>query len=113
MSVKYVLAFWCNEGFESIQDVTAAHRAAFMKALRSDEHCPITENFNSMVTAMSMRARFNPQRNYECYTFTIDDTISVEVLQDIARDDPQAAANLFRRGCKIFSYRTTDTRKIK
>jgi len=111
MSVKYVLASWDCEGFEYVQDVTEYYHAATMNALGCKRAKDLTAEFNAMIDVMSLRARFNPQRNPECYVVSIDDTISVEVLQDLTRDDPQAAANLFRRGCTIFSYRASEDRR--
>jgi hypothetical protein len=94
------LGYWSNEGFESIQDITK-HRYADVVAALSDTAA--SNELNQMISSMQMRARFNPQRAYECYAIEASEGIELQDLQAMAKESPQALVNLFReKGVKIF-----------
>jgi len=53
-----------------------------------------------------LRARANPQRNYEIYTVQVDADVSLKDIQDMFKDTPQEIVDLVRaRGHKIYSDR--------
>ena len=53
-----------------------------------------------------MRARANPQRNYEIYTVQVDPDVSLKDIQDMFKDTPQDIVDLVRaRGHKLYSDR--------
>jgi len=53
-----------------------------------------------------LRARANPQRNYEIYTVQIEPDVSLKDIQAMFKDSPQDIVDLVRaRGHKIYSDR--------
>jgi hypothetical protein len=55
---------------------------------------------------MTMRARFNTERNYEVYAMECAEGITQEDLLDFWDNSPQAAADLTReKGVCVFSNR--------
>ena len=62
-----------------------------------------------------LRARANPQRNYEIYTVQIDPDVSLEDIRDMFKDSPQTIVDLVRaRGNRLYSDRLyTEDRVIQ
>ena len=62
-----------------------------------------------------LRARANPQRNYEIYTVQVDPDVSLKDIQDMFKDTPQFIVDLVRaRGHKLYSDRLyTEDRVIQ
>jgi hypothetical protein len=53
-----------------------------------------------------LRARANPQRNYEIYTVQVEADVSLKDIQAMFRDSPQDIVDLVRaRGHKLYSDR--------
>lgn len=53
-----------------------------------------------------LRARANPQRNYEIYTVQVEADVSLKDIQAMFRDSPQDIVDLVRaRGYKLYSDR--------
>lgn len=53
-----------------------------------------------------MRARANPQRNYEIYTVQVEPDVSLKDIQEMFKDSPQEIVDLVRaRGHKLYSDR--------
>jgi len=53
-----------------------------------------------------LRARANPQRNYEIYTVQVEPDVSLKDIQDMFKDTPQEIVDLVRaRGHKLYSDR--------
>lgn len=113
--MRYILASWCSEGFECLQDITKykdfeAHQ--IFKLLDNKE--PATNPLDQLMNSLIMRARFNTQRQYEIYVFTTDDSITLEDVESMSRDSPQFLADFARaNGTKFFSDRQTTTPKIR
>jgi hypothetical protein len=60
-----------------------------------------------------MRARFNPQRNYEIYAIDCSKELDEAFWRARWEDDPQFCADLIReKGLKIYSDRATKERVI-
>jgi hypothetical protein len=113
-NTNYFLAFWCSEGFESIEDITEFADwdtyQAFERMAGNDVN---TNPINQRIKYYELRARFNGQRNYELYGFRADDSITSEDLWEMAEADPQGTAELIReRGVKIYSDRRTTAQQI-
>lgn len=117
------LGFWSHEGIESIQDITHCmpeqHQVALLEATVAGDQeqiqhlSDIRAGLNSMIHRMEMRARFNSQRDYEIWYMYTDSAITMEILRDIAQQDPQQAVDLFRsHGVNIYDDRTPDRRVI-
>lgn len=53
-----------------------------------------------------LRARSNPQRHYEIYTVQVEPDVSLEDINQMFKDTPQAIVDLVRaRGHKLYSDR--------
>lgn len=64
------------------------------------------------VDALMMRARFNPQRNYEIYTFNTEDDLSEEAITEAFENNPQHMVNWVRKnGRSMYSNRLMDKEK--
>ena len=105
----FLLSWDCN-GLEScinISDIEKQHTWAVL----GDKESPVS--LGNIVNAVILRARYNSQRHYEVYTITVEESITVEDMQQMFEDNPQYAAELIRdRGNKIYSDRF-DTKKAK
>ena len=68
---------------------------------------------NRIYFQLSMRARFNPQRNYEIYSVHTTADITAKDLKRMFEDNPQGTAELIReRGTQLLSNRETSKRVI-
>lgn len=55
-----------------------------------------------------MRAKANPQRHYEIYSITTDESIDYDTMVTLFKETPQFAVDLVReRGNEIYSDRNT------
>jgi hypothetical protein len=91
---------WDENGFETIADCTRWERASFLNTIAGKELTPAPVNLQ----AMTMRARFNPQRAYEIYTFNTEESLDEDALWEIANENPQALVDLIRkRGKQLYS----------
>jgi hypothetical protein len=60
-----------------------------------------------------LRARANPQRNYEIYTVTVEPDVSLEDIEQMFKDTPQAIVDLVRaRGHKLYSDRQDTAARV-
>ena len=58
------------------------------------------------INLLILRARANPQRNYEIYTVQVEPDVSLKDIQAMFKDSPQDIVDLVRaRGHKIYSDR--------
>lgn len=91
-------------------------RESIFERIKNPEIEPRNESLNKitkMIHMMQLRARYNPQRNYEIYKINTTPGIDKDSLIQLFEDDPQAAADLIRdRGDKLYSDRRTTERKI-
>lgn len=117
------LIFWDCYGLESCIDITESmqqgnmfeYENLFERIKNPDEepHNEHVHRIGRIINGMSMRARFNPQRNYELYFIHTVKSITTEEFETMFAEDPQSAVELIRdRGQKLFSYRTTTERVI-
>ena len=69
---------------------------------------------HNMVQGILLRARFNPQRNYEVYLATCPGDMTEADIKKLFNENPQGMADLIReRGTKLHSDRNTTERVIK
>jgi len=117
------LIFWDCHGLESCIDITEDmsrgnefDRDSIFERIKNPEKEPHNEHVhrvNHMINSMSMRARFNPQRNYELYFIHTVKSITQDQFETMFEQDPQSAVELIReRGQKLFSHRSTTERVI-
>jgi hypothetical protein len=107
MKNRIYAVMWDCYGLESIAEVPDPALATF--AVLKDQKPPESPNINMW----ALRARFNPQRNYEIYVITTTPEIDQEDIVSMFEADPQTAADTIRRlGTKFYSDRSTQTRAI-
>ena len=97
---RVYICMWDENGFETIADCTRWERVSFLNTIAGKELTPAPVNLQ----AMTMRARFNPQRAYEIYTFNTEESLDEDALWEIANENPQALVDLIRkRGKQLYS----------
>ena len=71
-------------------------------ALKGEKPSARIPNLNMLI----LRARANPQRNYEIYTVQVEPDVSLTDIQDMFKDSPQDIVDLVRsRGHRLYSDR--------
>lgn len=114
MTTNAFLLSWDCYGLESCVPITQyedLEKEALFDILNNKE--PKANPLSQIVYRMTLRARFNPQRNYEIYAVDCDPSITEDSLVQLFENDPQAAAELIRaKGIKLYSDRTTAKRCI-
>ena len=98
--MRYYLVSWDTMGVECLQDITNEHpdnmaRAHLFNAIKNGEPIP-KSSLGSQIQAMTMRARFNSQRNYEIYVFTAEDDFELDDIERWVKDDVQGFADWVR-----------------
>jgi hypothetical protein len=117
------LLFWDCHGLEACVDITEDMREAnflesqnlFERIKNPDDEPPnaAVRKITNMINSMSLRARFNNQRNYELYFIHTEKSVSRDQFETMFNEEPQSAVDLIRdRGQKLFSYRNTTERVI-
>ena len=99
---KFVLSWDCY-GLEACVDITEdvnrgndfEKESLFDRIKNPDEepHNTHVAKLNKMIHMMQLRARFNPQRNYEIYMINAIDGVSKEDIEQWFEASPQAAAD--------------------
>jgi hypothetical protein len=98
---------WDCYGLESVAKVPNPADRTF--ALLKGTQPPDPPNINMW----ALRARYNPQRNYEIYIITATPGIGEDDIRNMFEADPQGSAETIRRiGEKYFSERETKERLI-
>lgn len=106
--MRYILACWCSDGFECLQDVTNLYPDNFEKEQLIQALKGTTIKVNPLyhqISSMMLRARYNSQRRYEIYLFTTEDTVNFKDVEDWMIANPQSLAEWIRENhySKIFS----------
>ena len=92
------LAYFDTAGFEYLCNITEEESKCVMSTLKGERYC-LPFNLNALL----MRARFNPHRSPEIWTFNVDDDLSHDSVEDLARKKPQFLADFIRaNGKNIF-----------
>lgn len=89
MTARLYLAYFDTLGFECVMDLTDYDKRAMWSALQDK---PIKNEIP--LHAMIMRARFNPQRSPEIWTFQSE--VDLVTILRYTRDTPQAMADTIR-----------------
>ena len=108
MSKQNIFAvMWDCNGLEAVEPVPDPALTTF--AVLQGTPAPRMPNLNMW----SLRARFNPQRNYEIYIVHATPEITQEDIRAMFEADPQTAADTIRGlGQKFYSDRATQPRAI-
>ena len=93
---RIYICMWDENGFEVIKDCTSWERDTFLNTIAGKDLTPAPVNLQ----AMTMRARFNPQRSYEIYTFNTVEEFDEESLWEIAEETPQPLVDWIRKNGK-------------
>ena len=95
---------WCNEGLESVIDITEEQKKSMWAELRGRKYTP-----GFSLDMLKLRAQFNSQRHYEIYTFDSGDHGLTQVRR-MFETTPQAMVDFVRaHGTKIYSDRVRDS----
>jgi hypothetical protein len=101
---------WDERGFETIKDCSSWERESLLNTIAGKKLSTPPVNLQ----AMMMRARFNPQRNYEIWTFNTEESLDEETLWSYAETDPQALVDMIRsRGKKLYGEPATTEPRIR
>lgn len=107
MTNDFIISWDCY-GLEALVDISGKRAKATMAALGGKPAPDIPELFPIL-----MRARMNPQRNYEVYALVCDSDITKDTIQEMFENDPQSAVDLIReRGIKLFSDRQRGNARV-
>ena len=97
---RVYICMWDENGFEVLKDCTSWERDTFLATIAGRELKPAPVNLQ----AMMMRARFNPQRAYEIYTFNTTEDLDEDTLWSYADENPQALVDIIReKGKRLYS----------
>lgn len=100
------LLSWDQEGLEACINASDLDRKRMWDILADRKDQGRGHDLNSIVQAITLRAKFNTQRHYEIYTILVDSTVTEQDLRDMFELDPQGSAELIRaRGNKMYSDR--------
>lgn len=98
---RVYICSWDNLGFETIVDMTAWERQSLLDTMAGKELSRPPINMQSLM----LRAKFNPQRNPEIWSFNTVDEITEDDLWELANNNPQELADLIRKhGKKLYGY---------
>lgn len=103
MSVRnhQYLVMWCNEGLETLINITQREQENVMSVLKGEQI-----KHTNPIHYMILRAKFNTQRHYEIYVFNSE--IDEMSIRQFFEDSPQTIVDAIRRvGHKIYSDRET------
>lgn len=104
------IVMWDCYGLEVCCDVTAAQQRAMWEQLRGE--LPGESGIPSM-GHLALRARYNPQRNYEIYTVEAVEGITADDIREMFETDPQTAAETIRRlGNCFYSDRADPSQRV-
>ena len=108
--MRYWIVSWDCHGVEFLEEVTEHHPDNWAKQhlFECIKNSKVTEKqlgFN--LTALKLRAQFNPQRHYEIYVFTSDSSIGSTEISEWFTLDPQGFADWVREN---HNYKIWDDR---
>ena len=99
---------WDCYGLEAVAKIPDPADTTF--ALLQNKKPPECPNIHHW----ALRARFNPQRNYEIYLITATPGISEDDIRDMFEADPQSSAETIRRiGHRYLDHRESQERVIR
>ncbi len=100
----YICMWDCN-GFEVIKDCSSWERQSLLDTIAGKKLSTPPINLQ----AMTMRAGFNPQRNYEIWTFNTEEDLDEDTLWGYAETNPQALVDMIRARGKQLHSNTKNT----
>ena len=105
-----VIVMWDCYGLECCVDITETQQKNMWQRLKGD--LP-TESGIPNLGHLALRAKYNPQRNYEIYTVEAVDGITANDIEIMFNNDPQSAADTIRRiGNCFYSNRVDNDQRV-
>ena len=106
-----LLLVWDCLGLEYSCNLTEYDKDLMWSALKGEKPKVRIPGLDILI----LRARANPQRNYEIYTVQVEADVSLKDIRDMFKDSPQDIVDLVRaRGHKLYSDRLyTEDRVIQ
>lgn len=102
------LLSWDCLGLEYIEDITQEEKQQLWSVLKG-ESVKQTIPLNYLL----LRAKYNPQRNYEIYIVTATEGVTKEDFVEAFKNSPQGAAEIVRQhGSKVFSNKLDITNRV-
>ena len=97
-----LLLVWDCLGLEYSCNLTEYDKDLMWSALKGEQPKVRIPGLDILI----LRARANPQRNYEIYTVQVEADVSLKDIQAMFKDSPQDIVDLVRaRGHKLYSDR--------
>ena len=97
---RVYICMWDENGFETIVDMSSWERESLLNTIAGKQLSKPPVNLQ----AMTMRARFNPQRAYEIWTFNTEESLDEDTLWSYAEDNPQGLVDMIRdRGKQLYA----------
>lgn len=107
---RVYICMWDENGFEVLKDCTNWERQSLLDTIAGRNLKPAPVNLQ----AMTMRARFNPQRNYEIWTFNTEEDLDEDTLWEYAEENPQALVDMIRdRGKRLYANEKNTEPRIR
>ena len=107
---RVYICMWDENGFEVLKDCTSWERHSLLNTIAGKELTPAPVNLQ----ALTMRARFNPQRAYEIWTFNTVEELDEDALWSYADDNPQGLVDMIReRGKRLYGEPATTEPRIR
>jgi hypothetical protein len=105
------LVMWDCNGLEYVADITADQQRVIWEKLRGKE---TPRHAYANPQHLMLRAKFNPQRHYEIYTFNATEGIGEQDVRNMFENNPQMAADTIRGiGHCMYSDRAQSTVAIR
>ena len=108
MTNRFVI-MWDMYGLEYVGSVDEPLKKKMWAELKGEDHQGIhVPNLNHL----TLRARFNTQRNYEIYLIDAQDEITADEITSMFDANPQIAANTIRRiGSRVYGEPLSESQK--
>lgn len=107
---RVFICMWDENGFEVLKDCSSWERQSLLDTIAGKKLSTPPVNLQ----AMTMRALFNPQRNYEIYTFNTVESLDEDALWHYADSNPQALVNMIReRGKCLYGNQKNPEPRIR
>ena len=106
-----LLLVWDCLGLEYSCNLTEYDKDLMWSALKGEQPKVRIPGLDILI----LRARANPQRNYEIYTVQVEADVTLKDIRDMFKDTPQEIVDLVRaRGHRLYSDRLyTEDRVIQ
>ena len=103
------IAMWDCLGLEYVSDISHYEhwdQEQLLNIIAGGKEVP--NPINSQLSHMKLRAMYNPQRHYEIYAFSADQSLTESAVREMFAVNPQGMVDLIRsNGVSIYSNRRT------